>query len=517
MKKILWADDEIDYLKPHLLFLKEKGYEVTPVVSGVDVIDLLKETPLQWDVVMLDENMPGLSGIETLAEVRRINADVPVVMITKSEEEDLMDKAVGNRIDDFLIKPVNPRQILLTLKKILEAPRLVTEQSASSYRREFLDIDNEIRNASSFAHWAALYRRLVSRTLDLEENAPDIAGLLQSQYKEAETGFMRFVKNNYASWIGHDNCAAPLMSHEVLEKIIEPALLAGERPVLLLLDNFRLDQWLTVRPVFSEHFTTVNENLYCSLLPTATQYARNALLSGMLPFEIEARFPELWVDEDAPESKNLNEEPLIKAFLERNALNHKTVRYYKANDSENLNTVIKNFGNDKSDFTVIVVNFIDILSHSKADSRMMRELASTDAAYRSLTLSWFRHSPILELLDKIRASQRTLFVTTDHGSILVETPLKVIADKNTNTALRYKVGKNLGYDPKRVMAATKPAEIGLPSPNISSTYIFAGEGDFFLYPNNYNHYANMFKDTYQHGGVSMEEMIVPVVKLQPRL
>lgn len=515
MKRILWADDEIDYLKPHLMFLEEKGYEITPVVSGVDVIDLMEENPLKWDVVMLDENMPGLSGIETLRRVRRLNNDVPVVMITKSEEDELMDQAVGSRIDDFLLKPVNPRQILHTLKKLLEAPRLVTEQAATSYRRDFIEIDNEIRDASTFVQWASLYRRLITGRMELNENAPDIAQLLESQYEEAQKAFFRFVRNNYTGWV-KGSAESPVMSHRVAENYILPAIKNGERPVLLVLDNFRLDQWITVRHLFTEKFDALEETLYCALLPTATQYARNALLSGLLPNEIATRFPDLWIDEDAAESKNLNEEPLVKAWLERNSLKECRLGYFKANDSENLLSVIKGFDNDKADYTVIVVNFIDILSHSKADSRMMRELASNDAAYRSLTLSWFRHSPLPELLEKIHASQRALFVTTDHGSVLVDNPLKVAADRATNTALRYKVGKHLGYDAKKVMAVTRPADAGLPSPNISSAYIFAGEHDFFLYPNNFNHFANMFDNTYQHGGISFEEMVVPLIKFKSR-
>lgn len=513
--RILWADDEIDFLKPHIMFLKEKGYEVTPVVSGVDVIEMVKETPDAWDVIMLDENMPGISGIETLEKLRAYNETVPVIMITKSEEEDLMDQAVGNQISDYLIKPVNPNQILLSLKKLLESGRLVTQQATTNYLREFMDITQMISSAQTFEQWAEIYGRLTRRMLEFSVSAPDIGELLRSQHNEAQREFFRFVKKNYLSWFRNPS-KAPLLSNNVMEKYLVPAIQGGEKPVLIVMDNFRLDQWFTVKPIFLERFNIVSAELYCAMLPTATQYARNALLSGLLPQEIARLYPELWIEEDDPRSKNLNEAPLLDYMLKAHNLNDCKVSYHKANSSVQLSDTVKALSSDSSDFTVIVVNFIDILSHSKADSPMMRDLVSSDAAFRNLTLSWFRHSPLVEMLDTIIHRGRTLFFTTDHGSILVNKAIKIIGDKETNTALRYKVGKNLSFPSKEVFEISSPTAAGLPAPFISAAYIFAGENDFFAYPNNFSYYSNFFKDTYQHGGVSMEEMIVPIIKMQSK-
>lgn len=512
MKRILWVDDEIDFLKPHIMFLQSKGYEVTCAVSGTDAIEMLEKTPDGWDAILLDENMPGLTGIETLEKLKIVSPHTPVVMITKSEEESLMDQAVGNQIKDYLIKPVNPNQILSSLKKLLHADRLITEQATVNYRKEFMDVSNLIASASSFNEWCDIYRRLTLRMLDFNDTAPDIAYLLEAQYNEAQKEFFRFIRKNYMIWMERPE-TAPLMSHNIMETQVLPSLSESKKTVMLVIDNFRLDLWLSVKPVFTDLFHIENEMLYCSILPTATQYARNALFSGQLPADIKRKFPELWIDEDAEESKNLNEKPLIENLLRQTLRFKQSIGYYKANNSQQLSGVIKSLSGQLCDLTVIVINFIDILSHARTDINMIRELASTEAAYRSLALSWFRHSPFHELLENLARKDVQLFCTTDHGTVKVDRPVKVVGERETNAALRYKHGRNLAYPNREVFAITQPHYAGLPAPNVSSTYIFAGMNDFFAYPNNYNHYVKYFNGTYQHGGVSFEEMIVPFIKL----
>lgn len=516
--KILWADDEIEYLKPHLLFLEERGYEVTPVVSGNDALELLEKAPDRWDIVMLDQNMPGVSGMETLQKLRRINSSVPVVMITKSEEEELIDRAVGNQINDYLIKPVNPRQILHSLKKLLESRRLVSEQASTNYRREYLDLSDNISTADTFDKWVSVYRSLVLRSIDFQNSNQDIAELLNMQHDEAQREFCKFINKNYHKWFEKPS-SAPLMSHTILRSELIPELRKNGCAIALLFDNFRADQWISVKDELLTHFTLSDARYYCALLPTATQYARNALLSGLLPESIAKKFPWLWVDEDSQESKNANEEPLLRSLLDSEGLEGTALLYRKANTSAQLAGIIKELGsmdNLGNRLVVIVVNFLDVMSHSKTDSAMMKELAPNDSAYRSITLSWFRNSPVADLLATASRFGCSVFLTTDHGSILAKKPVKITGDKETNTALRYKLGKNLFYPPKEVMSVVKPSSIGLPAPNLSTTYIFALNNDYFIYPNDFNHYAAMFRDTYQHGGISMEEMIVPWIKLNAR-
>lgn len=516
MNRILWIDDEIEFLKPHIMFLTSKGYDVTPVVAGSDALDMLAARPGDWDVILLDENMPGLTGLQTLERLKIVAPNVPVVMITKSEEENLMDQAVGNQIKDYLIKPVNPNQILHTLKRLLHAGQLVSQQATVNYHKEFTDMGALIAAARSFGDWCEIYRRLTVRLLEFNATAPNIVELIQSQYHEAQKEYFRFVKRSYAGWFD-DPSGMPLMSHLITAETVLPRLKDGRKVTLLVMDNFRFDQWLSVQPIVTEHFDIARETFGCSLLPTATQYARNALFSGLLPSEIQRRYPELWVDEDSEEGKNLNEEILVRHWLDRNGLKEARLAFHKANNSVQLAKVINDVNNDPNDLTVIVINFIDILSHAKTDSDMIKELAANDAGYRSLTISWFRHSPVSELLEKIARGGRDLVLTTDHGSIRVKHPVKVVGERNTTTALRYKHGRNLAYPAKEVLAFTKPLAVGLPAPNLSTTYIFAGEQDFFAYNNNFNYYVKHFTDTYQHGGVSFEEMIVPVVILKSKI
>jgi CheY-like chemotaxis protein len=510
--RLLWADDEIDLLKPHILFLEEKGYEVVTTTNGQDALDLCREQT--FDLVFLDENMPGLSGIETLNKIKKMIPSLPVVMITKSEEEDIMDQAIGSKIADYLIKPVNPVQMLLTIKKNIHKDEIIHDATTSTFQQNFMKISQQINDSSNAEEWIDIYKKLVYWELELEEVKTGMEEVLRQQKTEANNLFGRYIKKNYLNWIDHPE-TRPLMSQDLFKTKVFPLLDAGETVFFILIDNFRFDQWQVIKRLLGDRFN-IDESLYFSMLPTATQYARNAIFSGLMPLQIQEMFPELWVDEDDEEGKNLNESPLIQTQLDRFHKRY-NFNYNKINNNQNGEKLLTNVKSLlSSPLNVVVFNFIDMLSHARTESKMIRELASTEAAYRSLTESWYKHSAISELIDFLAEQNVKIILTTDHGTIRVDNPIKVIGDRNTNTNLRYKVGKSLNYDPKKVFEIKNPDMHGLPSPNVSSTYIFASDNDYFAYPNNYNYYATYYKDTFQHGGISMEEMLIPLITLEPK-
>lgn len=515
MKKdrILWADDEIDLLKVYVLFLEEKGYEVVTATNGKDAVDLCRKE--SFDIIFLDENMPGLSGLETLAQIKEIDPDVPMVMITKSEEENIMNMAIGSKIADYLTKPVNPSQILLTLKKNIHKKEIQTEHTTSSYRSEFGRIGMQINDSLTYDDWVDVYKKLVYWELELADTDSGMDEMLRMQKSEANHTFTKFVKRNYEEWF-RDPSNRPLLSPDLFKTKVFPLLDEGEKVFFILIDNFRFDQWKIIREILSEFYTFSEENLYSAILPTATQYARNAIFSGLMPLQIQQMFPDLWVEEEEEEGKNLNEKDLIQTQLNRFRKNY-SFSYNKVNESSYCEKLIERLPQlESNELNVCVLNFIDMMSHARTESKMMRELANDEEAYRSLTLSWFRHSGTLELLKAIARRGYKVILTTDHGTIQVKNPVKVIGDKNTTVNLRYKVGKNLSYNKKEVYEITDPKRVGLPSPNVSSAYIFAGNDDFFAYPNNYNHYVSYYRNTFQHGGISLEEMLIPLVVMQPR-
>lgn len=512
--RILWTDDEVEALRPHIIFLQEKGYEIDTCSNGNDTIDLIKLN--RYDLIFLDENMPGLSGIETLRLIREIRTDIPVVMITKSEEEDLMETAIGSEIADYLIKPVKPKQVLLAIKKILDQRRLVTEKTTTEYQQEFGRISSMISAASTFTDWTELYRKLVFWESELEKSTDSgMDEILKTQENEANNSFSKFMMNNYLNWLKPENLNKPLMSPDLFSKKILPNIQKNKSLFFILIDNLRYDQWKTISAELSGLYRIIEEDIYYSILPTATQFSRNSIFAGLMPSKIAETMPDIWVNDDEEEGKNNSEEIIFGRQLVNKGLKYKW-SYNKISSNQEGKRV-----NDKvrslleNDLNILVINFVDMLSHARTDVGVIREMANDERAYRSLTRSWFIHSPLFDLLKTLASQQVKVVFSTDHGTIRVQNPVKIIGDRKTSANLRYKMGRNLDYDRQKVFEIINPEKAMLPKTNISSRYIFALNKDYLVYQNNYNHYAGYYKDTFQHGGISMQEVMLPVATLEP--
>lgn len=514
--KIIWVDDEIESLQSQKLFLENKGYEVQTFTNGFDAIDYVKENHV--DVVLIDESMPGITGLETLAKIKEMKQSLPVVLITKNETENLMDEAIGSQISDYLIKPVNPNQVWLSLKKIIDNKRLVAEKTTTAYQQQFRHLFMALNSNPDYNEWMDIYKKLVYWELEMQKSdSPEMQEVLQSQKGEANTEFFKFVSRNYASWVNPKGAHGPVMSHSLVQFKVLPHIEKGTPLFFLLIDNLRFDQWRAIQPIFAESFRIIEEDSFYSILPTATQYARNAIFAGMLPMEIEKKFPQQWKNDDEEGGKNLHEEEFFRAQLKRLGKGDLKVSYTKVLNNHAGLELVNNIHNLlNNDINVIVYNFVDMLSHARTEMEVLKELAGDEMSYRSITTSWFEHSPLHQALKKIADKNIRIVLATDHGSVRVKTPYKVIGDKQTTTNLRYKHGRNLNYEQKEVLAYREPKDIGLPSPTINSSFIFAKEDGFLCYPNNYNHYVNYYRNTFQHGGVSLEEMIVPVIKMESK-
>ena len=513
--RILWIDDEIELLKPHVIFLESKGYSLDTSNNGIEGVEMFKKN--KYSAVLLDENMPGLSGLEVLNIINELDFNVPIVMITKSEEENIMEDAIGNKISDYLIKPVNPNQILLSLKKSISKTQLVSEKTLSNYQQEFRKISNELMDANSYSDWINLYLKLIYWELQLNDtDESTMQEILISQKTECNTAFGKFIENNYKGWINNTE-NKPLLSNKLISERLVKDISPDQKTLFIVIDNLRYDQWKTIEPSILKYYNKTLEVPYFSILPTATQYARNSLFSGLMPLDIQKRFPQYWKFDHEEGGKNLYEKELLLENLKNIGLSNLKTEYIKITNLKNGKKLEEEFSSkSENDLIALVYNFVDMLSHSKTEMEMIKELASNDKSYRSLTASWFNNSPLMSVIKQASDLNYKLIITTDHGTINVKNPTKVIGNKDLSSNLRYKTGRSLSYNEKEVISFLNPNIIGLPSVSINSPYIFAKEDKFFAYPNNFNHYVSYFKETYQHGGVSMEEIIIPYVVLDPK-
>jgi len=512
--RILWTDDEVEALRSHIFFLEEKGYEIDTCSNGNDTIDLVRQN--SYDLIFLDENMPGLSGIETLRLIKEVRSDIPVVMITKSEEEEIMESAIGSEIADYLIKPVKPNQVLLAIKKIIDQRRLITEKTTTEYRQDFSRITSMISAASTFSDWTELYRKIVFWESELEKSADQgMAEILRLQENEANNLFSKFIAGNYLNWINPSSTGKPILSPSLFSDKIFPQVGNNVPLFFILIDNLRYDQWKTISAELTGIYRIIEEDIYLSILPTATQFSRNSIFAGVMPSVIAETMPDLWVNDDEEEGKNNFEEELFRIQLARKGLKYKW-SYHKIHNSQEgkkVNEKIKSLLDN--DLNILVFNFVDMLSHARTEVGVIRDLATEEPAYRSLTRSWFIHSSLFDLLKSLASHRVKVIFSTDHGTIRVQNPVKIIGDRKTSSNLRYKMGRNLDYDPKKVFELRDPEKAMLPKSNISSRYIFAQNKDYLVYQNNFNHYAAYYRDTFQHGGISMQEMMLPVACVEP--
>ncbi|MDI6779404.1 MAG: response regulator [Bacteroidota bacterium] len=515
--KILWVDDEIELLRPHILFLKEKGYDVETATNGEDAIELVNEK--RFDIVFLDEMMAGMGGLKTLSTIKNIRPELPIIMVTKSEDEGLMENAIGGKISDYLTKPVNPSQILLACKKFLEGKKITGEHVSRDYLKEFDEISSAILSSPDENDWIDIYTKLVNWSIDLDEH-PELGlkNTLYDQFRTANLDFSKFIENKYRNWLEQEN--RPVLSIDVVEKFLLPEIHNTKSVFFFVIDCLRLDQCMGMETILREYYN-INRKFYYSILPTATPYARNAIFSGSWPNDIERRFPEIWEKwEDDDHSRNKNEGQFLISLLERRKVNIKPdPKYVKIIDPEFGKGIEQNIlSYTQNKLTSIVVNFVDILAHGRSDSQILKEIAPDESAYRSLTQSWFNHSSFFNMLKTLSTQKRVkVVITTDHGSIRCMRGAKVIGDRDATTNLRYKFGRNLKVEDKHAIFIKNPSDYRLPNRGVTINYIIAKEDYYFVYPTDYHKYLAQYRDSFQHGGISMEEMILPFIVMEPKI
>jgi len=512
-KKILWVDDEIDSLKPHMLFLEKRGYNVTGAVSGDDAIELVREH--SFDLVLLDEMMPGKDGLTTLEEIKELRPHLPVVMVTKSEEESLMDQAIGQKIDDYLVKPVNPSQVLSVIKRRLESKRIISSSTMQRYIAEINRFNQKLYGAQVPEDWHEAARILATWNLELDQNNDvGLEQMLEGTRKEWSNEFTKYLEREYQGWLHTDD--RPTLSPDITGKYVIPHLKEGRKVVLIVVDCMRLDQWMLVEPLIAEYFD-IKRDYYFSILPSATPFARNALFAGLFPDDIQKAYPDLY-SSGAEGSLNRNEAELLKDNLARNNLAEtSSVKYVKIYDNTEGEQVAKRIA-DFYDASVatFVFNFLDILAHGRSNNVILKEIAGSEAAFRTLMRSWFVHSPLFTILKSFAARDVTVVVTSDHGSILCKRGTMAHGKRSTSTNLRYKYGDNLNSDPGDSILIKNPKDWRLPMQTLATTFILAKEDFFFVYPNNYNEMVRQFQNSFQHGGLSLDELVVPVATMTPR-
>jgi len=513
--RILWVDDEVEHLKPHILFLEDRGYSVTSVTNAEDAISLIRSNP--YDLVLLDEMMPGMDGLEALPVIKSLRPALPMILVTKSEEENLMEEAIGVQIEDYLTKPVNPSQIFSTCKRILERQRISQEKVAREYTSEFGEISALLAQDMTPEMWVDIHLKLSERDLDLDAH-PEL-GLRQTlhdQKRECNQAFGRYIGSHYSRWLAGES--RPTLSVDLIPKYVLPLLQGGHHVLFIIIDNLRLDQWLILESMLYDWFL-IQRDYYFSILPTATPYSRNAIFSGLFPIDIEADYSDLWKQgEDDEHSRNRFEHPLLMDQLKRLGIPLKPEsKYVKLMDSEDARQVIKNIDSYlNTPLSAMVFNFVDIMAHRRSDSQILREIVPDESAFRSLTRTWFEHSALFQILKASSQAGIKVVLTSDHGSIRCMRGSTVHADRETSTNVRYKYGRAIRGEAKHCLEIKNPHEFKLPARGINTNYLIALEDYYFVYPTNYHKYISLYRDSFQHGGVSLEEMILAVVILDPK-
>lgn len=519
MKKnlhILWVDDEIEMLKPFILFLTNKGFILNTTTNGDDAIVMVVNN--HYDLIILDEIMPGMDGITTLNEISKINPEIPVIMLTKNEEEGLMETAIAKQISEYLIKPVNPNQILMAIKRIFQTEEIRLNRVGQEYSQFVANLNRKLFSAPDFKEWIEIYKEICKWDLIIDEMNDE--NLKQTHFLEkrnCNTEFCNYIEDHYKNWLSCND--RPNLSFDVVSQYIIPQLEANKTIYFLILDCLRYDQYLAIEPFIKEYFD-IELDSYYSILPTATPFSRNAIFSGLLPVDIAKRFPEYWLENnELDNSRNRNEHQLLDEHVEDLGFKlNPPSKYIKVFNIEEGNFVLRKIDSFKNDkLVVLVYNFLDLLAHHRSKDQILQETIPDEEAFRAFTKHWFFHSSLFEAIKLISKQENSvLVISTDHGSIRVTRATQVVGDKDTSITVRYKEGKNLSCNEKHALFLKNPKEFGLPQRNIVNNFIFSKDDYYFVYPNSYHQYQKQYNGTFQHGGVSMEEMILPVAICSPK-